>query len=101
MVGFNPIALSCTALLLGVAIMLTVRTRKMAWPPAFMALVLISGYEFLHVAWQKFIYIDDNKKIPTSLHLASGSYLVALGVGALGLAFLAIRYVVVRMRTAG
>src|SRR6266436_26271 len=98
MVGFNPIALSCTAISLGVGVMLTEQTRKMAWGPTLMALVLFSGYEFLHVAWQKFLYVDDNRNIPTSLHLASSSYLVGLGVGVLGLAFVAIRYVIVRMQ---
>jgi hypothetical protein len=63
MVGFNPVALSCVAVSLGVAVMLTVRTRKIAWGPAFIAIVLLSGYELLHVKWQEFIYIDDEKPI--------------------------------------
>ncbi len=96
-IGLNPVALACSALLLGVAVMLTIRTRKMAWAPAFIALAQISTYEFLHVKWQEFIYIDDNKNIPTLLHVASGLYFIGLGAGVLGLAYMAVRYVIVSM----
>jgi hypothetical protein len=65
----------------------------MAWGPVFVALVLFSGYEFLHVKWQEFLYIDDEKIIPTWLHLASGLYLAGLGVGVLGLTVMAVLYV--------
>ena len=97
MVGFNPVALSCVAVSLGVAVMLTVRTRKMAWGPALIALILFSGYEVLHVWWAEFIYIDDEKPIPTGIYVAHDLYFIGLGVGVLVLAFMAVRYVIVRM----
>ncbi len=98
MVGLNPVALTCVAVSLGVAVMLTVRTRKIAWGPAFIALVLFSGYELLHVWWgPEFMYVDDNKAIPTRIDVAHDLYLAGLGVGVLGLVIMAVRYVVVRI----
>jgi len=92
MLGFNPIALTCVAVSLGIAVMLTVRTRQIAWTPVFVALVLFSGYEHLHVKYQEFLYVDDNKDIPTSLHLVNDLYLIGLGLGLLGLALVFVRY---------
>jgi hypothetical protein len=98
MVGFNPVALTCVAVSLGVAVMLTVRTRKIAWGPALISLVLFSGYELLHLWWgPEFIYVDDNKTIPIRFNVAHDLYLVGLGVGVLGLTLMAVRYVIVRM----
>jgi len=68
----------------------------MAWGPVFVALILFSGYESLHVGWQEFLYVDDYKSIPDRLHLAKDSYHFGLGLGALGLAFITVRYIIVR-----
>jgi len=97
MVGLNPTALTCVAVSLGAAVMLTIRTRKIAWGPALIALLLFSGYELLHVWWAEFIYIDDNKPMPTGIYIARDLYLIGLCAGVLGLAFMAVRYIIVRM----
>jgi len=97
MVGHNPIALGCVALLLGVAVMLTVRTQRRAWGPALIALVLFSGYQVLHVSWAIFSYIGDERPIPARIYVARDLYLIGLGVGLLGLAIMAVHYVVTRM----
>jgi hypothetical protein len=99
MVGLNPVALCCVAVSLGLAVMLTVRTRKIAWGPALIALVLFSGYELLHLWWgPEFILVDDEKPIPTRLNVAHDLYLIGLGVGVLGLGIMAVRYVIDRMQ---
>jgi hypothetical protein len=68
----------------------------MAWGPVLVALILFSGYESLHVGWQEFLYVDDNKNIPAQLHLAKDLYHIGLGFGVLGLAFMTVRYIIVR-----
>ena len=67
--------------------------------PLFVALVLFSGYEILHVKWAEFIYIDDNKNIPTRLHVVSELYHIGFGVGILGLVVMAARFIIVRALT--
>ena len=98
MVGLNPVALSCAAISLGTAVMLTIRTRKIAWGPALIALVLFSGYELVHLWWgPEFTYVDDDKPIPTRFNVAHDLYMIGLGAGILGLIIVAVRYVIARM----
>lgn len=94
LIGFNPAALACVAVSLGIAVILSLRTRKFVWGPVFAALTLFSGYETLHVKWQEFLYVDDNKSVPTGLHLAHDFYLLGFCVGLLGLAVVTGRLII-------
>ena len=90
--GPNPVVLTCFAVSLPAAAMLAIRTRNIAWIPAFVALIMFSGYELWQVWGQVFIYVDDDRDVPTWLHLTKDLCLIGLALGILGLVVISLRW---------
>jgi hypothetical protein len=94
--GPNPVVLTSFALSLPAAVVLTIRTRNIAWVPAFVVLIMFSGYELWQVWGQVFIYVDDDRHIPTWLHLTADLCLIGFAVGILGPVVITLRWAIAK-----
>jgi hypothetical protein len=90
--GPNVVVLTCLAVSLSAAVALAIRTRNLAWIPAFAALMIFSVYELWQASGQMFIYVDDGRDVPTWLHVTKDFGLIGLAVGVLGPVVISLRW---------
>jgi len=90
--GPNPAVLTCFAVSLAAAVALMIRTRNIAWLPAYVGLIMFSAYEVWQVWGQEFIYVDDDRDIPAWLYLTMDLCLIGLAIGSGGLVVVTLRW---------